>query len=155
MPSTSEWWVYDGTLGAPRASEVWGSCSCGWRGSSRYEIDWDEVVAEGRPVELGLCGPREDWEEHITEVDQRAVPLPGGLTDLLEQLDRQLYTLADQAPLAALRAVGVLERAARRIGLEAAYNVGADEISPDAVEEALGLPEQTVRSRLTRFRLGR
>ncbi|MGW2631263.1 hypothetical protein ACWC2K_18245 [Streptomyces chattanoogensis] len=83
--STSDWWVYDGTLGAPRASELRASCSCGWRGTSRYPIDWSDVP-EDCPYAYDTSGPYDDWEQHIAEVEAQTVPLPDELTDLLHQV---------------------------------------------------------------------
>ncbi|AYV32320.1 hypothetical protein EES41_36795 (plasmid) [Streptomyces sp. ADI95-16] len=51
----------------------------------------------------------------------------------------QLTTTAADAPLAALRAAGVLERIAARVGREAADALCDDGMSADAVATGLGI----------------
>src|SRR6266851_3977367 len=113
---TSEWWAYNGKYGRPRAAHVRGSCSCGWRGPNRYPVSWDD---DG-PYDTDESGPRDDWEQHIKEVESRTVPLPAEMDDLLELLESRLTALAADAPLAGIRAAGAVERVARRIGWRAA-----------------------------------
>ncbi|MGH1555793.1 hypothetical protein ACRAWF_40030 [Streptomyces sp. L7] len=48
------------------------------------------------------------------------------LSDLMEQLEERLDALAETAPVAAVKAVAMLERMAGRVGREAAYGVRAD-----------------------------
>ncbi|MER5772522.1 hypothetical protein [Streptomyces sp. NPDC001985] len=150
--STREWWAYDGTRGTPRAAEVRGSCSCGWRGTGRYPIDWSHTI-EDRPHLFGTSGPRHDWDRHIGEVEARSVPLPAELAGLLERVDGHLASLAEEEPLAALRAVAALERTTWRAGRSAARNTEVDEVPWDAVGTALGLTESAARSRLTGYLL--
>ncbi|MGW0858718.1 hypothetical protein [Streptomyces sp. NPDC002690] len=60
---STDWWVYDGTLGAPVAAELRAVCSCGWRGTARYPLDW--AVADGRhPWAYDTTGPESDWDTH-------------------------------------------------------------------------------------------
>ncbi|MFD0163114.1 hypothetical protein ACFVJH_03020 [Streptomyces decoyicus] len=149
---TSQWWAYNGRLGRQRADHMRGACSCGWRGAPRYPIDWDQAN-DGRRYDLDTPGPYEDWEEHIGEVESRSVPLPTELAGLLDRLDEQLSALADQAPLAALKAVAALERTTGRVGREAAYAAEVDAASWEAIGQALGLTEKDARARLTRYSL--
>ncbi|MFI0822042.1 hypothetical protein ACH4TX_40775 [Streptomyces sp. NPDC021098] len=151
MPAITDWWVYDGTLGAPRATHLRGSCSCGWRGERRYAIDWG-LVAED-PYDADTSGPRDDWAQHIEHVKERSVPLPVALEGLLAEVDQQLTALAADAPLAALRAVAALERTTKRIGREAAYHAEADELSWETIGKALGITEKDARSRLVNYSL--
>ena len=151
VPAMSDWWVYDGTLGAPQAAHLCGSCACGWRGDSLYPIDWEEMV-DAR-LDMDVSGPHDDWERHIEEVRARSVPLPVGLETLLAQVEEQLTALTAEAPLAALRGVAILERVTKRIGHEAAYGAEADEGSWEAIGQALGLDEKTARSRLLHYGL--
>ncbi|GGZ50603.1 hypothetical protein GCM10010387_51070 [Streptomyces inusitatus] len=152
--STSEWWAYDGTLGAPKADRVRGSCSCGWRGTSLYPLDWSQVD-DADPDDFDLSGPHRDWRLHLADVESRSVPLPVGLADLLERLEQQLSALADDAPLAALKAVAALERTTHRVGRVAAYAAEADEIPWSVVGKALGLAEEDARSRITHYSIRR
>ncbi|QKW07392.1 hypothetical protein HUT18_14355 [Streptomyces sp. NA04227] len=151
---STDWWVYDGTFRAPRATNMRGSCSCGWRGESLYPIDWSEVDKRV-PGAYDTSGPYEDWEGHIASVEAQSVPLPAEVEDLVQQLDDKLADLSYQAPLAALKAVAALERIAVRVGRDAAYEVQADELSPETVAKALGLAEEKVRSRLLHYSLKR
>ncbi|WP_406214142.1 hypothetical protein [Streptomyces decoyicus] len=150
MHQTSQWWAYNGRLGRQKADHMRGSCSCGWRGTRRYPIDWDQAN-DGRRYDLDTPGPYEDWNEHIGEVESRSVPLPTELADLLDRLDEQLSALADQAPLAALKAVAALERTTGRVGREAAYAAECDAASWETIGQALGLTEKDARARLTRY----
>ncbi|WP_346776799.1 hypothetical protein [Streptomyces sp. HNM0574] len=140
---TSEWWVYDGTLGTQRAASVRGACSCGWRGRREYPIDWSCGDADVDPA-----GPYGDWQGHVDEVEGRSVPLPAGLEALLQQTEERLTALAEEAPLAALRAVALLEGATSRIARDAAGAVRADGLSWESVGQGLGLTEQEARARL-------
>ncbi|MFI5618001.1 hypothetical protein [Streptomyces sp. NPDC051567] len=152
--TSRDWWVYDGTMGAPLAAGLRGACSCGWRGPSRHPLDWARVT-EDRPYLFDTSGPYEDWTRHVGEVESRSVPLPVALEVLLERITEQLDALADDAPLAALKAVAALERTVRRVGGDAAHRTRADEVSWEEIGRALGLTEEEARSRLLRYRLGR
>ena len=154
MHQTTEWWAYDGNLSRPRAEEVRGACSCGWRGATRYPIDWTQRDHEGLH-DLDTSGPRDDWAQHIADVEARSLPLPSELDDLLERLTNQLDALTTEAPLAALKAVAALERVTGRVGREAAYAVEAEELSGAVISEALGLTEKDAQSRLTHYSLRR
>ncbi|MFG3281395.1 hypothetical protein [Streptomyces sp. NPDC048111] len=149
--TTSDWWVYDGTLRAPLATHLRGCCACGWRGSALHPIDWSQVDDE-RPYDSVAPGPYDDWQDHIERVEARTVPVPAELDDLVGQLEVRLSTLADDAPLAALRVVGALERLTGRVGMVAAFHTRADEVPWESVGQALGLTEQEARSRVASYR---
>lgn len=149
---TSDWWVYDGTLRAPLATGLRAACSCGWRGTACYPVDWNDVDPH-RPHLHDTTGPEDDWAQHITDTEARSVPLPDTLTALLRQLEEQLEDLADNAPLAAVRAVAALERTTHDIAQHAARAIEADSTSWPTIATALGLTEQEARSRLTRYAL--
>ncbi|WP_405575162.1 hypothetical protein [Streptomyces sp. NBC_01167] len=148
---TSEWWAYNGELNRPRAAAVRAACACGWRGPD-YPIAWDELP-DGGLNDVDTSGPYRDWSGHIATVDRRTVPLPAEVAEAIERLDEQLTTLAEQAPVAALRAAAALERITAAVGLEAAHAVQADELSFDTIATALGISPQAARSRLTRYLL--
>lgn len=151
MHETSDWWVYDGhTQRVPRATALRGSCSCGWRGTSRYPIDWQAVAAEG-PDGYDTGGPHADWKQHMTDVEHRSVPVPEDVVDLITRLRERLDVLADDAPLAALRVVAALEHATAEAAEGAAYAARADAQSWDAIATGLGLTESEARSRLHRY----
>ncbi len=144
-----DWWVYDGESRAPLATDLRGACSCGWRGTILHPVDWSQVERDHVYVHVpDTPGPYSDWAEHIRDVEARTVPLPEDLADLLERLDERLGTLADDAPVAALKAVARLERVTLRISREATYNVDTDEVSWDTIGTALGTSADDARSRL-------
>ncbi|WP_405940712.1 hypothetical protein [Streptomyces sp. NBC_00207] len=66
------------------------------------------------------------------------MPLPGRLAALLVELAGQLTATAADAPLAALRAAGVLERVAAWVGRTAAGALCDDGMPAEAVATALG-----------------
>ncbi|MFI9630532.1 hypothetical protein [Streptomyces sp. NPDC052042] len=155
MHQSRDWWVYDGTLGAPVATHLRAACSCGWRSTRHYPLDW-ETVDRRRPYLTDTTGPEHDWNAHITDVQNRTTPVPTELLALLDQAEKHLTTLADENPLAALRAVATLERLTRQTASEAAFSLDTpDGPSWDTVGQALGISEESARSRLTRYALGR
>ncbi|MGW3168410.1 hypothetical protein ACWC9Q_37865 [Streptomyces sp. NPDC001142] len=155
MHQSTDWWIYDGTLGAPLATHLRGACSCGWRSTSHYPLAW-ETVDRRRPYLTDTTGPEHDWNTHITDVQDRTVPVPTELLALLDQAEKHLTTLATENPLAALRAVATLERLTRQTASEAAFNLDTPNgPSWNTISQALGTSEETARSRLTRYALGR
>ncbi|MFD5786845.1 hypothetical protein ACFWH1_09445 [Streptomyces sp. NPDC127037] len=148
---TSDWRVYDGhTLNAPQAASLRGVCSCGWRGTTLHPIDWAQVAAEG-PDRYDTQGPHDDWKQHIADVEHRAVPIPVDVTALLGRLRERLEDLADDAPLAALRAVAALEHATAEAAETATYAARADDRPWDTIATALGTTESEARTRLHRY----
>ncbi|CAM4086809.1 hypothetical protein ACH4LN_02840 [Streptomyces albus] len=152
MAQTREWWAYSGRLATPRAAGVRAACACGWRGERDYPVDWEEL---GNWRDFDDSAAWQDWSEHINDVEARSVPLPVQLEETLESLAARLMALADEAPLAALRAVGELERITAAGGQAAAHNVHADEIPWDTAAQALGLSEQAARSRIIHYSIRR
>ncbi|MCX4451574.1 hypothetical protein [Streptomyces sp. NBC_01789] len=150
MHETSDWWIYDGEGRAPYAPALRASCSCGWRGTTSHTIDWQEATGEG-PDAYDTSGPHADWEQHITDVENRTVPIPEDVTDLLTQLRSRLDVLADDAPLAALRVLTVLEHPLAETAEAATFAAQADGQSWDAIATGLGLTAQDARTRLYRY----
>lgn len=139
VPSTSHWSAYDGRASRPRAEALRAACACGWRGAAEYLLDWDAVG--DRPLyeaDVDLTGPLADWNAHLSLVRDKAVPLPEPLAALLVEITEQLTATTADAPLAALRAVGVLERIAARVGREAASALAEDGVSAEVVATGLG-----------------
>ncbi|MFF7183114.1 hypothetical protein [Streptomyces sp. NPDC008121] len=148
---STDWWVYDGTLGAPRAERIRARCACGWRGAAAYPIDWESVVRRD-PYAYDTSEAERDWESHLEDVEGRSVPLPAEVSDLLHELRRRLEQLVDDAPLAAVKAAGRLEAMAGAVGSPAAYlAVRGAEVSWHQVAEALGTTVEEARSRLLRY----
>ncbi|MFD9270496.1 hypothetical protein ACFWB1_19435 [Streptomyces goshikiensis] len=105
-----------------------------------YPLDWDALG--DRPLyeaDVDLTGPLADWNAHLSLARDRAVPLPEPLAALLVEITEQLTATAEDAPLAALRAVGMLERIAARVGREAAGALCDGGVSADAVATGLGI----------------
>ncbi|WP_416971010.1 hypothetical protein [Streptomyces sp. 4F14] len=143
---TREWWAYDGRLNRPLAAGFRAACMCGWRGTARpvdrAGMTYDELA------DVDVLGAYEEWGEHIDVVERRTIPVPDHLAEAIDQLHVQLAALADQAPVAALRAVGALERVTRGVAREAAYSVKDEEPQWEAIGVALGLDAERAR-RLT------
>lgn len=144
VPSTRHWTAYDGWHRRPRAQALRAVCACGWRGVAEYPLDWATVG--DRPLyeaDVDLSGPLADWTAHLSVVRDAAVPLPEPLAALLVEMAEQLTVTAAHAPLAALRAAGVLERVAARAGREAAGALCDDGLSAEAVATGLGTTYST------------
>ncbi|MET7680600.1 hypothetical protein [Streptomyces sp. NPDC005423] len=150
-PETREWWAYDGLTRRPKAVACRAACACGWRGESR-PVDW-ERVADGHLDGPDAALAHDDWWEHIRAVERRTVPLPDDLADLLVRLEEQLTVFAERAPVAALKAVAVLERLTGHVGRDAALAAQADDLSWETIGRALGISPDRARSRLTRYLL--
>lgn len=148
---TAEWWAYDGYAGRPRAAAFRAACACGWRGRP-YPVGTARTADGGRH-ELDTGDAYRDWCEHIRAVERRTVPLPDEVTHLLDRLEDQLSFLAEQAPVAALRAATALERLTADIAQEAAYAVQEDEVPWETVATALGLSPEHAESLLTHYLL--
>ncbi|MEU9799589.1 hypothetical protein [Streptomyces sp. NPDC051000] len=150
--SSTDWWDYDGTLGAPKAAGVRAQCSCGWYGEKLYPIDWEKVDHSlPTPFNSDTEGPLGDWQVHVAVIEAQAVPVPQHVQELLDRIDVELEKLADEAPLAALRAAGALQRTATRIGADATHHLGQDEVSVERIAVGLGISPTAARSRLNRY----
>ncbi|MEI5100883.1 hypothetical protein RB200_23075 [Streptomyces sp. PmtG] len=149
---TSDWWVYDGTLGAPRASALRAACSCGWRGEEQHTVDWRRIDPDA-PDDYDVSGPYRAWKRHVDAVERQTVPLPADVQDLLEQVRQRLTVLAEDAPLAALRAIAALEETVAETGQSAVSGVRQDELDWGAIATKLGLTEADSRTRLYKYNL--
>ncbi|MFF4424697.1 hypothetical protein ACFY04_28645 [Streptomyces sp. NPDC001549] len=140
VPSTTHWSAYDGRARRPRADALRAACACGWRSAAQYFLDWDTIG--DRPLyeaDVDLTGPLADWTAHLSVVRDAAVPLPERLAALLAEIAGQLTATAADVPLAALRAAGVLERIAARVGRETAGALRDDGMPAEVVATALGI----------------
>ncbi|MET9800138.1 hypothetical protein [Streptomyces sp. NPDC006368] len=154
VPSSDEWWIYDGTLGAPRADTLCAACACGWRGTGRLALDWDRT--ENLRDDVDVHALREEWTSHLARVEARTVPLPEGLDDQLALLTDTLGRLADDAPLAAMKAAARLERLAHGVGHRAAYGLDVDdETSWETMATGLGTTVEEARARWRTYLLDR
>ncbi|MFJ4343308.1 hypothetical protein [Streptomyces sp. NPDC088915] len=162
---SSDWWHYDGTFRRPTAVSMRGRCACGWRGTTRYPIDWETVREDDDPDAYDTSGPYEEWEAHLDDVAGRAVPLPEDLAELLgqvrERLDR-LWLKEDKmrAYATMLKTCDDLEAIVAETGPQAARALthehdevegeGEDGAVP-ALAEALGMTEKAARTRLRHY----
>ncbi|KJS56101.1 hypothetical protein VM98_09160 [Streptomyces rubellomurinus subsp. indigoferus] len=151
--SVSQWSVYDGRHGRPRAAALRAVCACGWSGPER-RLDWEEFGEEeldvaGYPV-AELC--EQDWDDHLEDVDRSTLPLPETVACLLRQLEEEIDTLRASSPLAAVRAARKAEVVVQRAVERAARDVGYD-MDLDDVAAALGLDDAEAKQLL--IRLGR
>ncbi|MGW7458447.1 hypothetical protein [Streptomyces sp. NPDC054797] len=113
--------------------------ACGWRGAAEYLLDWHAIG--DRPLyeaDVDLTGPLADWTAHLSLVRDKAVPLPEQLAALLVEITEQLTAMAAVAPLAALRAAGVLERVAAQVGREETGALCDGGVSAETVATGLG-----------------
>ena len=147
---STDWWIYDGTFGAPVADRMRARCACGWRGAENYPIDWS-AVERRRPYTYDTSGPEEDWQAHMADVTRRTVPLPEDLARLLGQLRERLVDMEDDDPLVILRVVRELESITASAGPYAARLTQRQALSDAAVAEALGVTEKKARSRLNHY----
>ncbi|MFJ3914423.1 hypothetical protein [Streptomyces vinaceus] len=139
VPSTTHWTAYDGRATRPRAEALRARCACGWRAAAEYPLDWDAIGDEPLyEADVNLSGPLADWNAHLSLVRDKAAPLPEPLAALLVEIAGQLTATSADAPLAALRAVGVLERIAARITREAAGVLSDAGVSAETVAAGLG-----------------
>ncbi|WP_280919068.1 hypothetical protein [Streptomyces sp. SPB4] len=147
----SQWSVYDGRPGTPRAAALRAVCSCGWKGPEQ-QLDW-EVIGGRNLVEAGdgqadAC--ERAWDAHTATVEASTIPLPDTITMLLEQLEEEIDKLAKTSPIAAVRAARRTAIAAERVGYWAARSTLHDH-TPRQAAAALGLTESATRSELARL----
>ncbi|MFF3677381.1 hypothetical protein ACFYYS_25805 [Streptomyces sp. NPDC002120] len=144
VPSTTHWSAYDGRHRRPRAEAFRAVCACGWRGAAEYPLDWESIGNEPLyEADVDLTGPLADWNAHLSLVRDKAVPLTEPLAALLVEITEQLTATATDAPLAALRAAGVLERIAARVGRQAAGALCDDGASAETIAPGLGTSRST------------
>ncbi|MFD9080576.1 hypothetical protein [Streptomyces erythrochromogenes] len=153
VPSSTEWYAYDGRHGRLRAAVLRGSCSCGWRGAAEYPLDWTALPDDKPLYEAGvdLSGPIADYEAHVSVIRDLAVPLPAGLTGLLTELVRALDGLAVKEPLVTLKALADLRYVIAQTGQDAAYELAAREVPLKTVATALGTSEAAARGYLNDY----
>ncbi|GGY69577.1 hypothetical protein [Streptomyces xanthochromogenes] len=153
MPSSTQWHVYDGRFGRPRATVLRGSCSCGWRGMAEYPLDWTTLPKDKPLYEAGidLSGPIADHEAHLSVIRAAAVQLPAELIDLFTDLVRRLNGLTAQEPLVALKALADLRYIVAQAGEEATNEITAMEVPIEQVAAALGTSEAAARSYLSSY----
>ncbi|MFB7229782.1 hypothetical protein ACFCY9_18850 [Streptomyces fimicarius] len=146
----TEWWGFDGRRGGTAATHLRGSCSCGWRGTTLYRVDWDEVHKD-HPYMYSTSGPEADWKAHGAGVEAKLVPLPDDVAELLDKLTDRVSGLADHEPLAALRAANLVQRHTQIYASCAARDVQRDATLLAAAGVALGCSTTQVKSRLRKY----
>ncbi|MFJ5548039.1 hypothetical protein [Streptomyces sp. NPDC093225] len=149
---TTHWTAYDGQHGSPRARALRAACACGWRGAAEYPLD-RRALGDGPPEEhrVDLSGPLADWNAHLSVVRETVVPLPEPLAGLLLDLSDELGDVVADAPLAALRAVGILRRIIAEAADEAAEAVHDSGASTESVAAALGTTPSEAFGLLLRY----
>lgn len=152
-PPVSQWSVYDGRFThVPRAAALCGVCSCGWNGR-KHELDWNAIgerdLVEAAGSAADAC--TEDWYQHMSQVEESAIPLPDTVTTLLAELEGEIERLAKTSPLAALRAARRLEVLGTQAGYWPARDVWRQDLTPEQAASALGLNEDAARKLLARF----
>ncbi|MFE2151520.1 hypothetical protein ACFXAO_15990 [Streptomyces lavendulae] len=151
----SQWSVYDGRPGIPRAAALRAVCSCGWTGSEQ-RLDCEAIggrdFAEAGDGQADAC--ERAWDAHTANVEASTIPLPVTITMLLEQLEEESDRLAKTSPIAAVRAARRTAIVAERVGYWAARGTLHD-LTPGKAAAALGLTESAARRSELARRLGR
>lgn len=147
VPSTREWWAYDGTLGRRLADRYRAACACGWRGTD-HPLNWTE--AKGDRADYQPPGAYEEWQTHIGDVAARTATLPEDVTASLGQLRSLLADLADEQPLVAMRALAVLDDIVQDTGHRAAVPLH-DGQAWDQLGAALGISPDLARRTVSRY----
>ncbi|MFB7910803.1 hypothetical protein ACFC1T_30645 [Kitasatospora sp. NPDC056076] len=150
--TTAQWTVYDGhSRLAPRAHALRAVCSCGWSGPE-HPLDWGQIgeqrLGEAAAEPADTC--EQEWDQHTVEVEKSAVALPEDLAEVLHGLGEAIEKLAQNSPLAALRAARLLEVTAERTAYWPAHDARRD-LGLAATAAALGLDEDGARHLLARF----
>ncbi|MFD8146763.1 hypothetical protein [Streptomyces sp. NPDC059708] len=153
VPSTAEWYVYDGRYGRPRAAVLRGSCSCGWRGMAEYPLDWTTLPGDKRLYEadVDLSGPIADYDAHLSVIRDAAAQLPEDLTEVLTALVRRLDALAAEEPLIALKALADLRYIVAQAGQDAVHVLASQNAPIEEVATALGTSESAARTYLNSY----
>jgi hypothetical protein len=153
MHSTTHWTAYDGRYGRPRARTLRAACACGWRSVADYPLDWEGLGEEPLyEADVDLSGPLADWTAHLTVVREDTVELPEPLAAVLVQLAERLQDAAAETPLAALRAVGMVERITHHLAQEAADAVWESGTPAEELAAALGTTPSKALGMLLRHR---
>ncbi|MEU7023665.1 hypothetical protein ABZ990_23810 [Streptomyces sp. NPDC046203] len=149
---STDWHIYDGTLGAPRAERMRGACACGWFGEDTYPIEWDKV-SRREPYRYDITGPQEDWATHARETAAGAWPIPEDLVDLIARLRARVDELEHGDILAGLRVIGELDLI---IACSGGYfaRAATGRYPDDEIAQALGSTEQALTTRLRRYDRG-
>ncbi|WP_411144770.1 hypothetical protein [Streptomyces sp. x-80] len=153
---TSAYWaVYDGQpFSGPRAHLLRAVCACGWTGTE-YSLDWERIgdtpLDEDEATRRDADECLNDWERHITEVEESTVEIPGETDELLERTEAALDQLTSESPAAALKAARRLEILAKDTGYYAARHVYRS-MEPEELGAALGITADQATDLLARYR---
>jgi hypothetical protein len=148
VQGNSSWWTYDGKDGRPLAAKVKAGCSCGWRSTETFPIDFDDWEAtDGYEYNDGPFGA---WSyEHIASLLGTAMPRE--LTEALDTVGRLVRQLAAERPLVALTAVGRIEKLVGDVAPTAGAAARKDGQTWAAVGRALNTSRQAAYQRFSRF----
>jgi len=143
----SSWWLYDGKEGRPSASAVRAGCSCGWRSTLFFPIDFtDHESTEGFEFN---DGPFRVWQtEHIGAL--LGATMPSELSDALRVVAHFVAQLADDRPLVALTAIGQMERLIGDQAPKAGVAARQQHVTWDAIGKAIGATRQAASQRFGR-----
>ncbi|WP_244291536.1 hypothetical protein [Streptomyces subrutilus] len=84
-------------------------------------------------------------------MEDRTIPLPEVVTDLLARLEKEVARLAKSPPLAVVRTPRHLEMTAEEVGFWEARGTGQDTTDAQAVPPGLGLSPKAARALLACF----
>ncbi|MFF5705490.1 hypothetical protein ACFY7H_23790 [Streptomyces sp. NPDC012794] len=91
----------------------------------------------------------DDWDKHTATVGESTISLPAELRGLLENVTAAIETLAEESPVAAVKAAREIEIIAARTAHWPAHDARAQ--APETVAAALGLNVEETRALLARF----
>ncbi|MET8704292.1 hypothetical protein ABZW10_36385 [Kitasatospora sp. NPDC004723] len=135
------WDRHDGRDGRARAVAGRASCSCGWRGREMVALDFtSQAVTDGPGSDWYTT-----WEQHLAHVAGDQVP--EDILRLITQLRRRLQELADERPLAGVRAADQVERMGRAKMFDAVKAARAGQASWKDIGDAARVTRQTAHQR--------
>jgi hypothetical protein len=103
----SAWWLYTGEEGRPLATSVKAGCTCGWRSTNTFPIDFEHQEATDGWEDNS--GPFAAWtSEHIDAL--LGTTMPTELREALGTVKQLVGQLATERPLVALTAIGQMEK---------------------------------------------
>ncbi|WP_404953142.1 hypothetical protein [Streptomyces sp. 147326] len=150
------WWCFDGRDGRPLAVGVRAGCDCR-DGRGRTAAEWRGAMVH--PVDFGDTETTENWEdgrgpfaewEAVHARPATAAAVPDEAAALLDEARTLLAQLAEERPLAALRAVARLEALAEQAGRAAAGAAQRGGESWTGIGKALGVSKQAAHQRFAR-----
>ncbi|MFE9387076.1 hypothetical protein ACFYMO_28205 [Streptomyces sp. NPDC007025] len=142
----SSWWMYDGEHG-PRAVAVRAGCTCGWRSTDMFPIDFDDWgKTDGFEDNTG---PYAAWEiQHLARL--LGATVPDRVREATDHLREMLTDLARTRPLAAAAAAAAAEKmSGKRLQLAVTAARDIEHTWPE-IGDAMGVTRQSAHQRFAK-----